>query len=81
MWARDIHYCRLEWNANYWARGLMHRLLEMVHQQWLYRNATVHMSLQDGLPSLPRGRRSTSLVVLAMLCARGTVAVVGRGCA
>ena len=28
----------------------MHRLLEMVHQQWLYRNATVHMSLQDGLP-------------------------------
>jgi hypothetical protein len=22
----------------------------MVHQQWLYRNATVHMSLQDGLP-------------------------------
>jgi hypothetical protein len=28
----------------------MRRLLEMVHQQWLYRNAMVHMSLQDGLP-------------------------------
>jgi hypothetical protein len=28
----------------------MCRLLEIVHQQWLYRNATVHMSLQDGLP-------------------------------
>ncbi len=28
----------------------MCRLLKMVHQQWLYRNATVHMSLQVGLP-------------------------------
>jgi hypothetical protein len=27
----------------------MRRLLETVHQQWLYRNATVHMALQDGL--------------------------------
>ncbi len=48
--ARDIHDRRLERNADYWARGLMRRLLEMVHQQWLYRNAMVHMSLQDGLP-------------------------------
>jgi hypothetical protein len=48
--AWDIHDRRLERNADYWARGLMHQLLEMVHQQWLYRNATVHMSLQDGLP-------------------------------
>ena len=48
--ARDIRDRRLERNTDYWARGLMHRLLEMVHQQWLYRNATVHMSLQDGLP-------------------------------
>ena len=37
-------------NADYWARGLISRLLEIVHQQWLYRNATVHMALQDGLP-------------------------------
>jgi hypothetical protein len=35
---------------DYWARSLMRRLLKMVHQQWPYRNATVHMSLQDGLP-------------------------------
>ncbi len=47
---RDIHDRHLERNADYWARGLMRRLLEMVHQQWLYRNAMVHMSLQDGLP-------------------------------
>jgi hypothetical protein len=48
--ARDIHDRHLERNTDYWASGLMCRLLEMVHQQWLYRNATVHMSLQDGLP-------------------------------
>ena len=35
---------------DYWTRGLMRQLLKMVHQQWLYRNAMVHMSLQDGLP-------------------------------
>ena len=27
----------------------MRRLLEIVHQQWLYRNATVHMKLEDNL--------------------------------
>ena len=48
--ARDIHDRRLERNADYWACGLMCPLLEMVHQQWLYRNATVHFALQDGLP-------------------------------
>jgi hypothetical protein len=50
LWARDIHDRHLERNADYWARGLMRWLLKMVHQQWLYRNATVHISLQDGLP-------------------------------
>ncbi len=48
--ARDIHNRHLESNLDYWAHGLMRRLLTMVHQQWLYRNAMVHMSLQDGLP-------------------------------
>ena len=48
--ARNIHDRRLKRNADYWAHGLMRRLLEMVHQQWLYHNATVHMSLHDGLP-------------------------------
>jgi hypothetical protein len=130
--ARNIHDRRLERNVDYWARGLMRQLLKMVHQQWLYRNATVHISLQDGLPrdkhdqiltriegclgidpgdlleedrvllqvdfkrlarslpqrswnglwgwALPWGRQSTSRAVLAMLCACGTAAVVGRGC-
>jgi hypothetical protein len=27
----------------------MQRLLELVHQQWLYQNATVHMILEDGM--------------------------------
>ena len=48
--ARDIHDRRLERKADYWARGQMPQLLKMIHQQWLYRNAMVHMSLQDGLP-------------------------------
>jgi hypothetical protein len=39
----------MEGNADYWARGLMRSLLEIVHQQWLYRNATVHMKLKDGM--------------------------------
>ncbi len=40
---------KLEHSAGYQARGLMRRLLETVHQQWLYRNATVHVKLKDGM--------------------------------
>jgi hypothetical protein len=27
----------------------MRRLLELTHRQWLYRNATVHMKVKDGV--------------------------------
>ncbi len=49
--ARDLKERKLEQSADHWARGLMRRLLEIVHQQWLYRNATVHMKLKDGITS------------------------------
>ncbi len=37
----------LECNVDYWARGLMCRLLKMVHQQFLYPGATVLVKLKD----------------------------------
>jgi hypothetical protein len=35
-------------SADFWARGLMQRLLQMTHTQWVYRNATVHLEVNDG---------------------------------
>ena len=32
-----------------WWRGLIRRLLERIQRQWLYRNATVHYKVSDGL--------------------------------
>jgi len=32
-----------------WSRGLIHRLLERIQRQWLYRNAIVHYKVSDGL--------------------------------
>jgi hypothetical protein len=46
---RDLAQRRIEKSADHWARGLMRRLLEIVHQQWLYWNATVHMKMEDNL--------------------------------
>ena len=36
-------------SADLWARGLMRRLLQITHEQWIYRNATVHLKVSDGL--------------------------------
>ncbi len=47
--SRDLTDHHPERNADHWARGLMRRLLEIVHQQWLYRNATVYMKLDIGI--------------------------------
>ena len=30
-------------------RGLVHRLLQITHKQWIYRNATIHLKVRDGL--------------------------------
>jgi hypothetical protein len=45
--ARDLAERNLERNVDYWARGLMCRLLKMVHQQFLYPDATVLVKLKD----------------------------------
>ncbi len=47
--AQEIHTQGLQWGADFWAHGLMRRLLELTHCQWLYCNATVHMLVKDGM--------------------------------
>jgi len=50
MWVElrrdDIRVRKLQRNEDSWARGLMRRLLQMTHQQWSYRNATVHLKIE-----------------------------------
>ena len=52
MWVehrrKDIRNRKLQRDSDSWARGLMRRLLQMTHQQWSYRNATVHLKIKDG---------------------------------
>jgi hypothetical protein len=48
MRKEDIRSRKLLRGGDKWARGLMTRLLQMTHQQWLYRNATVHLKIRDG---------------------------------
>jgi hypothetical protein len=36
-------------SADFWVRGLMPCLLQLTHEQWIYRNATVHLKVKDGL--------------------------------
>jgi hypothetical protein len=51
MWVElrreDIRVRKLQRNEDSWARGLMRQLLQMTHQQWSYRNDTVHLKI-DG---------------------------------
>ena len=44
----DVRRRKLQRDGDSWARGLMRRLLQMTHQQWTYRNATVHLKVKDG---------------------------------
>ena len=40
---RDCLRCKgIQWQLNRWASGLVVRLLEITHGQWLYRNVVVH---------------------------------------
>ncbi len=57
----DIADCHLERNTNHWAQDLMRRLLEIVHQQWLYCNATVHMNLDDRITADQHNRILTRM--------------------
>ena len=45
----DIARHRLRSTAESWARGLIHRLLELTHRQWIYRNTEVHFVTEGGL--------------------------------
>ena len=46
--ARHIKRFSLTRSANFWARELIRRLLQMTHAQWVYRNATVHLEVKKG---------------------------------
>jgi hypothetical protein len=46
--ARHIKRANLTRSVNFWARGLMQRLLQMTHTQWEYRNATLHLEVIEG---------------------------------
>jgi hypothetical protein len=39
---------KLKHGGGKWARGLISKLLQITHQQWMYRNATVHLKIKDG---------------------------------
>jgi hypothetical protein len=60
MWVEhrkeDIQRRNLRRGWDSWARGLMRRLLEMTHQQWRYRNATVHLKIKDGCTAVEHRR-------------------------
>jgi hypothetical protein len=44
----DIKNRNLRRSAGKWMKELMRRLLQITHQQWTYRNATVHLKVKDG---------------------------------
>jgi hypothetical protein len=49
MQAQEIHTRGLQRGVDFWARGLMRRLLKLTYCQWLYCNARVHMKVKDGM--------------------------------
>ena len=45
----DIKRRHLNKHAGHWCNGLMLHLLQITHQQWTFRNGTVHLKGPDGL--------------------------------
>ena len=58
----DIVTRKLRRSANKWTKELMRRLLQITHQQWTYRNATVHLKIKDG-----RTRAEHEIIVAEIL--------------
>jgi hypothetical protein len=50
--ARRYMTRNLRRSAGKWMKELMRRLLQITHQQWTYRNATVHLKVTDGSEAL-----------------------------
>ncbi len=46
--AQHIKWANLTRSSDFWAQGLMQRLLQMTHAQWAYRNSTVHLEVKEG---------------------------------
>jgi hypothetical protein len=45
---QHIQRANLTQLSDFWAQGLMRRLLQMTHTQWAYRNATVYLEVNEG---------------------------------
>ena len=45
----EVESDNLQTTAEYWAKGLIRRLIQIIHRQWIYRNSTVHMKVKGGL--------------------------------
>jgi len=58
----DIVTRKLRRSANKWTKELMRRLLQITHQQWTYRNATLHLKIKDG-----RTRAEHEIIVAEIL--------------
>ena len=57
----DILKRKLRRSAGKWMKGLMRRLLQITHQQWTYRNATVHLKMKDGRTTANRPTRDNTI--------------------
>jgi hypothetical protein len=51
MWVEhrvdNIRDRKLKQGGGKWERGLMSKLLQITHQQWMYWNAMVHLKIKD----------------------------------
>ena len=45
----EIEVDNLRTTAEYWSRGLIRRLVQITHRQWIYRNSTVHHKVHGSL--------------------------------
>ena len=45
----EVESDNLQTTAEYWAKGLIRRLIQITHRQWIYCNSTVHITVRGGL--------------------------------
>ena len=45
----EVEADNLRTTAEYWARGLIRRLVQITHRQWIYRNSAVHLKVRGSL--------------------------------
>ena len=66
--ARHIKRANLTCSANFWAQGLVRRLLQMTHAQWVYWNATVYLEVNEGCTAMAHEKIHPSEFGLGCWC-------------